>query len=480
MVTPADCGNNFFVDQASMGKSRAETVKALLLEMNPHAEGHAVLENPHTLIDKDVSFFSKNFNMVLADSLREPQLKKLAAHLWEHNIPLVITRSYGFIGYTRLVFPEHCMIETHPPEVADLRLQNPWPELVQHVENFDFAFQNVPVEDRKMKHSHIPWLVLVLRFMAQYKKEHGGKECPKAEFGKYLLEQRYADEAGRKIHQENFDEAVKNVYRCYQNYSIPASVRACLNDGAASNLTPKSGRFWFLVSALKQFVEKEGEGKYLPLAGGLPDMHSDTTSFIGLQTIYQAKANSDIAAVTKYLNADIARVGAPLTFTHEEIQRFCKFSRDLRVQRCKSYAASISADSGEALSDRLNDEDQPEGRNVLWFLVLSAVAEFQAQHSRFPGEQDVDVAGDTPLLRAEFDKQAAIYGVKPSDEVAAVIDDHIVETVRYGGCEMHNIAAFMGGVVSLEIIKLVTGQWIPLSNTFIFNGINGTSIQLEL
>jgi amyloid beta precursor protein binding protein 1 len=56
----------------------------------------------------------------------------------------------------------------------------------------------------------------------------------------------------------------------------------------------------------------------------------------------------------------------------------------------------------------------------------------------------------------------------------------IVEAVRYGGCEMHNIAAFMGGVVSLEMIKLATHQWIPLSNTFIFNGINGTSVSVDL
>ncbi len=38
-------------------------------------------------------------------------------------------RSFGFIGYCRLLTPEHTMVETHPPEVPDLRLQNPWPEL---------------------------------------------------------------------------------------------------------------------------------------------------------------------------------------------------------------------------------------------------------------------------------------------------------------------------------------------------------------
>jgi amyloid beta precursor protein binding protein 1 len=100
------------------------------------------------------------------------------------------------------------------------------------------------------------------------------------------------------------------------------------------------------------------------------------------------------------------------------------------------------------------------------------------QRRRYPGQSDADVEGDVALLRAELDALLAAYGVKPSDgvvissvfallllttccaaEVAATLNDHVVEAVRYGGCEMHNIAAFMGGVVSLEIIK-VARLWL--------------------
>lgn len=77
-------------------------------------------------------------------------------------------------------------------------------------------------------------------------------------------------------------------------------------------------------------------------------------------------------------------------------------------------------------------------------------------------------------------KYQQTYGVQPSDEIAAQIDDYVAEMVRYGGCELHNIAAFQGGVVSLEMIKLATHQWVPLSNTFIFNGIDGSSVSVEL
>ena len=41
-VTAQDCGNNFFVTQDDIGKSRSETVTKWLLEMNPDVKGHSV------------------------------------------------------------------------------------------------------------------------------------------------------------------------------------------------------------------------------------------------------------------------------------------------------------------------------------------------------------------------------------------------------------------------------------------------------
>jgi len=46
---------------------------------------------------------------------------------------------------------------------------------------------------------------------------------------------------------------------------------------------------------------------------------------------------------------------------------------------------------------------------------------------------------------------------------------------RYGVGSIHNIASFMGGVVSQEIIKLITHQYIPMNNTFIFDGARSVS-----
>ena len=49
-----------------------------------------------------------------------------------------------------------------------------------------------------------------------------------------------------------------------------------------------------------------------------------------------------------------------------------------------------------------------------------------------------------------------------------------------GGAEVHNIAAVMGGLASQEAVKLITHQYVPLNNTWIFNGVNCHSVALEL
>ncbi|CAG0879919.1 unnamed protein product [Darwinula stevensoni] len=53
-------------------------------------------------------------------------------------------------------------------------------------------------------------------------------------------------------------------------------------------------------------------------------------------------------------------------------------------------------------------------------------------------------------------------------------DDLIQEMVRYGGSELHTVAAFVGGCAAHESIKLLTCQYVPLDNTLIYNGLTGS------
>ena len=44
-------------------------------------------------------------------------------------------------------------------------------------------------------------------------------------------------------------------------------------------------------------------------------------------------------------------------------------------------------------------------------------------------------------------------------------------SARYEGSQLHTIGAVLGGVASQEAIKLLTHQFKPINNTYIFKGI---------
>ena len=48
------------------------------------------------------------------------------------------------------------------------------------------------------------------------------------------------------------------------------------------------------------------------------------------------------------------------------------------------------------------------------------------------------------------------------------------ELARYANAEIHTIASIVGGVASQEAVKIITGQYVPLNNTYIYNGIAST------
>ena len=44
-----------------------------------------------------------------------------------------------------------------------------------------------------------------------------------------------------------------------------------------------------------------------------------------------------------------------------------------------------------------------------------------------------------------------------------------MQVCRYGGAELHSVAAFLGGAAAHECIKLLTGQFLPLDNLVLYN-----------
>lgn len=97
-------------------------------------------------------------------------LVPLSKQLWSAEVPLVIARSIGFLGYIRLQLNEHCIVETHPDnETPDLRLDKPWPALQEHLEQVD-----IEKLDRKEK-SHVPAIQILYYYLQKFRSTHKGK-----------------------------------------------------------------------------------------------------------------------------------------------------------------------------------------------------------------------------------------------------------------------------------------------------------------
>lgn len=81
-----------------------------------------------------------------------------------------------------------------------------------------------------------------------------------------------------------------------------------------------------------------------------------------------------------------------------------------------------------------------------------------------------------PVLGSEAHPAMEMDG----EAMCGITKSHASELSRFGGGQLHCTAAFIGGVASQEIVKIVTHQYIPLNNSFVFNGIASCGATLRI
>lgn len=530
LVTERDLANNFFVSREYLGLPRAKAALELLVEMNDDVKGNFVFRDPMDIVTTESSFFAP-FTLVIATQMPEDSLKKVASVLWQHNVPLMVVRSYGLIGYLRLVKPEHCIVESKlEASKPYLRIGGPWPALRAYADAIDLA----GLDD--MTHAHVPYVALLVKALDQFRGQHGG-QAPKNIAQKSLFKDMLkgmrrivggaagaahaSDDAavggaGEVLFEANFDEALEHAYQAYASEAIPHEVQDILNDSATEKLSAASDNFWFAVRALREFAASHG---CLPVAGVLPDMTATTEMYIALQKVYQSKANADCAEVSSHVGRLLSAAGLPTDrISSEYVHLVCKNARNLRLLRYRSLedelagCASTRSSVQEEMSMAAEEVDgdgmdvdgeesaalkQSQQKPIAWYIMLRAADRFVALHGRYPGqascttEAESSAAGngsdESAMLEADSSQlwaiaQALCKAELGLDSIPSCVLNakHAQEIVRYGGCEIHTTAAVMGGVASQEAVKLLTSQYVPLDNTFIHNGIAGVSGVLQL
>ncbi|XP_054245620.1 NEDD8-activating enzyme E1 regulatory subunit isoform X2 [Indicator indicator] len=470
-VSGEDVGHNFFLQKSHIGQNRAQSATELLQELNNDVSGNFVEESPEQLLDNDPSFFNR-FNLVVATQLPESTLLRLAELLWNSNIPLLVCRTYGLVGYMRVVIKEHTVVESHPDNtLEDLRLDKPFLELREHIQTYDLDHMD------KKDHSHTPWIVIVAKYLTKWLNEKSDqlpKSYKEKEAFRQLIRQGILkNENGTPEDEENFEEAIKNVNTALNTTEIPRCIEDIFNDDCCVNLTEQSPSFWILARAVKEFVANEGQGS-LPVRGTIPDMIADSSKFIKLQNVYREKAKKDIVAVGNHAAKLLQSLGkAPESISERELKLLCSNSAFLRVVRCRSLSEEYGLNTFN--KDEITSHmDNPDSEVVL-YLMLRAVDRFYKQHGRYPGVSNYQVEDDIGKLKS------CLTGLLQEHGLSVVVkDDYVHEFCRYGAAEPHSIAAFMGGAAAQEVIKVITGQFVIFNNTYIYNGMSQTSATFQL
>ena len=497
----ADLGSNFFLDEASLGKPRAECVTQMLRELNEHVAGSYVNEDIADVLEARPDFLTP-FTLVIATQLPARELKRVGELCAARQIALVVAQTYGFMGYLRLMLNEHEVVEAHPAHpFSDLRVLAP-PAALR-----DFVAQRYADLGAltSTEYAHTPMVVLLLKAAEEWSSRNGGArplEYKQKKEVKAIVEgYRRADLQA----DANVDEAVfaaNTALKLPEPNEVVApllqSARARIaqlaaekHAGAAASADGEAGAsaakrreqlsFWLMAAGVAAFVEGEGGG-LLPLIGTIPDMAADTQTYVQLQSVYAQQAAADLAAVQAHVTQIASMEGLPADLVAEDaLKRFCKNAHNLTVVPYRSLALESAGESAKA--DTLRGAIDDGASSGALYLLLRAAQAFRAERARWPGE-DETVEADVPALTkcvVEVTKELNLNGGSGSPGNACPVKEELVhEFCRWGGAEMHSVASVVGGIAAQEAIKAVTHQYVPLNNTFIFNAMTGTAQSNEL
>ena len=439
------------------------------------------------------SDFLHAFGLVIATQLPTRDLLQVANICASRRIPLIAVHTYGLMGYLRIVLYEHPVIEAHPDHAMnDLRVLTPPIELLRFIEGKYGNMDALPNHD----YAHIPYVVLLIRAVTQWSAANGGQQPT---VFKQKKEVRAIIESYRRSGlqaDQNIEEALAavNTALCLPVPSssvaqLLARARARLSELASEFHSSQKGAddspgsreqlvFWLMAAALAVHVSSDGNGM-LPCVGTLPDMTADTQTYVKLQEIYSRQAHADVLAVQAHVASLAALESLPGDLVSlDKLKLFCKNAHHLGVHSYESLAAEYAPESkaGPAIAQAL-DADNPSCG--LLYILLRAAQAFRGERGHWPGANDGEAETDVPVLKTFISKEMRALGLN-AEKSSSMPDDWITEFCRWGGAELHNIDSVMGGIAAQEAIKAVTRQYVPLNNTFIFDGSNGVASTLEL
>jgi NEDD8-activating enzyme E1 regulatory subunit len=182
----------------------------------------------------------KPFSLIIAAApLKSEYLQTVSAYGLRTRVPVFYIRSMGFYASFSIQLPnDFPIVDTHPDPISstDLRLLRPWPELLE------FASRKTKDLDSldDHEHGHVPYLLLILYFLDEWKKSHDGKLPSnfkeKNEFKKLIQDNMRLDNP--TMGEENYEQAVAAVLKNLNDPVANSAVKEVFNAEECQNLTP--------------------------------------------------------------------------------------------------------------------------------------------------------------------------------------------------------------------------------------------------
>jgi len=389
---------------------------------------------------------------------------------------------------------------------------------------------NRPIVD----HGRVPFVVLLLKALEKWRRgvnDGDGEKEGSARLPKTLDEKNYFKTIlrgmSRDINKEvNFQEALDNAYLAYTKLELSYETQQLLDASEVTLTQHKTNntntnthltQFDVLLRALAIFLQTSPDSKSTPVNGSIPDMASSTQGFVKLQTMYRTKANED----RKRMRSILTELAGEYPLIHtmkllpdeEELTAFCKNVHCLRYISTRSYSAEYdltypnSNDNdddnnnetkaeiqGDIIAATYDPYEDAEQTPLLWYIALRACDSFWEKHGVWPGGDGRELAleGDAVEVQGFIEGLVVRMGFGGGDgeveneliqsTLLALGDGdgsgsskYAKEVVRYFNAELHNVASVVGGIASQEAVKLITGQYVPMDGTYVFNGIASVS-----
>jgi amyloid beta precursor protein binding protein 1 len=453
LVTKQDASSNFFIPDNDTSHNRAEVASKYLQELNPDVKGAFQVVSKLSEIDDWKTIFDKETNgkkklTIIASDLNPQVIESLSRACDAHKLALLVVQSYGLIGNVRLQLPGKVpLLEPKPTNAPpDLRLKTSFPALDQFVQSVDLnSLEN-------HQHGHVPYPIILKHAATEWRATHDNK-LPSSFTEKQEFKEKVKGTSRDYNKELNFQEAIQNAYLAYTERDIVVP----------EGLDPSSS-LGLLYQALETFMNRN-QGRP-PLNGSIPDMTASTDSYVALQKIYKTQAEQDLQEMISLCDDEVSK---------DDIVTFCAnvFSIDQISTRTlvEEFHEKPSSDLLEDWQMNLMDPyEVPAHTPILWYLGIRACQVFFKDHQRYPGISS-NWESDIPLLQESYRQVAQHYQLQDEPLVQEHAASICHELTRYANAEIHTVASVVGGVASQEAVKIITGQYTPLNNTYVYNGI---------